>query len=120
MKRLALVPLVVFCFALALAGPGHGQYQVYHDSSNSTGGVSNTFPFGNAFGNNWRYQFSVPASSLPAKPVRFVGVAFAPVVNGVFSVKDFQLRIGHSASAALTSIFATNLGIAIKHNYLTL
>ncbi len=106
MKKLALFMLFLVCFALPLIG----QNYVYHDNPSPSGGSANTFPFGNAFGNNWRYHFSVPALSLPTKPVRFVGMAFAPTATGVFSVKDFQLRMGHSASHMLSSVFATNIG----------
>lgn len=106
MTRISLFVLILLCISL----PVISQNYVYHDNPSPSGGSANTFPFGNAFGNNWRYQFSVPASSLPGKPVRFVGMAFAPTATGTFSVKDFQLRMGHSSSAALSSVFATNIG----------
>jgi len=106
MKALALVSLISLCLALPLIG----QKYAYHDNPSPTGGSANTFPFGNAFGNNWRYQLGVPASSLPNQPVRFTELAFAPTASGTFSVKDFQLRMAHASTAVLTSIFATNLG----------
>ena len=104
MKQIALVSFCLFCLVL----PAIGQNYAYHDTSNPAGGGTNTFPFGNAFGNNWRYQLTVPASSLPGIPVRFTEFAFAPSASGVFAVNDFQLRMGHAASTALTSIFANN------------
>jgi len=106
MKTLFLALFTSLCIAL----PVMGQNYAYHDNPSPTGGSANTFPFGNAFGNNWRYHMSVPASSLPNKPVRFTEFAFAPTASGTFSVKDFQLRMAHASSTVLTSIFATNLG----------
>jgi len=106
MKKLTLLALI----SLAIAFPLIGQNYAYHDNPSPSGGSVNVFPFGNAFGNNWRYQLGIPASSLPNKPVRFTEFAFAPSATGTFSVKDFQLRMAHASSAVLTSIFATNLG----------
>ena len=59
MKGILLFVLVALCLAL----PAVGQGKAYHDTSSPSGGSANTFPFGNAFGNNWRYHLSVPASS---------------------------------------------------------
>jgi len=101
--------LVIFAWlSLCIALPVIGQSKVYHDTPNPSGGGGNGFPFGNLYGNNWRYQLSVPASSLPGHPARFIEFAFAPRASGVFSVKDFQLRMGHANSTALTSVFAGN------------
>ncbi|MBN2492041.1 MAG: hypothetical protein JXQ29_14435, partial [Planctomycetes bacterium] len=111
MKSIALVTSIVLLAALPLVG----QSYAYHDTSSPSGGSANTFPFGNSFGNNWRYHMSVPASSLPGKPVRFTEVSFAPTATGTFSVQDFQLRMAHSGSTALSSIFAQNLGPAPVH-----
>jgi len=106
MNRILLLVIVSLCLAL----PAVGQSQVYHDTSSPSGGSTNTFPFGNSFGNNWRYHLSVPASSLPTMAVRFIDFAFAPTATGTFSVEDFQLRMEHSTTHVLTSIFATNIG----------
>ncbi|MBN2491329.1 MAG: hypothetical protein JXQ29_10830 [Planctomycetes bacterium] len=106
MDKLVLLALV----SLALALPAIGQSQAYHDTSNPTGGSANTFPFGNSFGNNWRYQMTVPASSLPTLAVRFVDFAFAPTATGTFAVQDFQLRMEHGTTTALSSLFAANIG----------
>ena len=104
MKHLALA----LCFSLCVVLPAIGQNYAYHDTSSPSGGIPNYFPFGSSLGNNWRYQISVPASSLPGIPVRFTEVAFAPAATGVFSVKDFQLRMGHASSVVLSSVFASN------------
>jgi hypothetical protein len=104
MKQLTLMALVSLCLVL----PAIGQSYAYHDTTSPTGGSTNTFPFGNSFGNNWRYQMTVPASSLPGIPVRFTEFAFAPSASGVFAVQDFQLRMGHATSLALSSVFASN------------
>jgi len=104
MKKPALVPLLILCIVLPVVGQNHA----YHDDSNAGAGSANTFPFGNAFGNNWRYQLSVPVSSMPNTPVRFTEVSFAPTASGKFLVKDFQLRMAHTNTAVLSSIFANN------------
>jgi hypothetical protein len=108
--RYALV-LGVIAVTLVIAGaPSGAQTYKYHPDSNPTSGGGNTFPFGNAFGPDWRYQLFVPQSSLGSTPVRITNFAFAPSSSNTFSATQFQIRMAHTTLAALTSTFGTNIG----------
>ena len=73
-----------------------------------TMGTCNVFPMGSA--TEWRYQQLIPASYLPAARFKITDMAYAPCGNGSGIYSNFQVRMGLTSAAALSSSFDTNLG----------
>lgn len=106
MSRLA-TGLTVFAL---LAGPAVAQGTAYFPSNDPSTGSTNTFPMGNAFGPEWRYQGQLSAANLPAGKIKITDVSLAPSSGMGFAATQFQVRMTNSTAAALTTVFATNIG----------
>jgi hypothetical protein len=102
---------VLLCLALLVlvAVPAVAQGKAYFPSNAPSGGNTNTFPFGNSFGDNWRYHGWLDATLLPAAKIKITDVAVAPQASGTFTASQCQFRLAH-IPGALSSIFGQNLG----------
>lgn len=112
MKSLSL-SVAALCVAVGLgvcASFGDAQTFKYHPDSNPNTGNGNTFPFGNGFGADWRYQLFIPQASLGNAPLRITDIAFAPSTSDTFSAMQCQVRMAHTTLTGLSSMFAANLG----------
>lgn len=101
--------------ALALLGavlPAQTQTIVYHDDANPASGATNQFPFGSQ---GVRTQQLIPQSVLGSQPVLIQDLFVDPAIGtGAVSQAqvwygDFEIRMGTTTLATLTTNWATNL-----------
>lgn len=97
------------------ATPTVGQSNAYFPSNQPSGGNTNTFPFGNAFGPNWRYHGLLSAANLPASKIKITEISVAPssfsnTTSGTgFAATQFQVRMSNYTGSALTTMYASHL-----------
>ncbi len=98
-----------------VAAPTVAQSNAYFPSNQPSGGSTNTFPFGNAFGPNWRYHGLLSAANLPTSKIKITDISVAPssfsATSGTgFAASQFQIRMDHYAGATLSTVFGSHLG----------